>query len=204
MKVQKYMKSALLIAVVGVLAGCSVTPRYERPNSELPASWAEQKAAATSENPAEWRGLFNDAELEQLMAEALAANHDLAATATRIEQARASAKVAGARLLPYASASVSGSRQKELNGARSLSSSDSSQLAISYELDLWGANRANLDAASARVAAREFDLVTARLVLQADVATYYFQTLALKDRLGIAQKNLDAARSLMQLVQVRY
>lgn len=204
MNVRNYMKSAVAVAVLGVLAGCSLTPQYQRPNADLPESWVEQKVAATSNTPTEWNELFKDGELEQLMSEALAANHDLAAAATRIEQAKATAKMASSRLVPYASMSVGGSRQKELNGARSLSSSDDSQLAISYELDLWGGNRANVQAAAARVAAREYDLETTRLVLQADVASYYFQTLALKDRLAIAQKNLEAARSLMSLVEVRY
>jgi NodT family efflux transporter outer membrane factor (OMF) lipoprotein len=204
MNVQTYMKRAVAVAVLGVLAGCSLTPQYQRPNADLPESWVATKVAAPSNTPSEWNDLFKDAELEQLMAEALAANHDLAAAATRIEQAKATAKMASSRLVPYASMSVGGSRQKELNGARSLSSTDDSQLAISYELDLWGGNRANVQAAAARVAAREYDMETTRLVLQADVASYYFQTLALKDRLGIAQKNLAAARSLMSLVEVRY
>ena len=204
MKVHRYTKRALVIAVAGVLAGCSLTPQYQRPNADLPESWTEQTVAISSAAPTEWRELFRDAELEQLMAEALAANHDLAAAATRIEQAKATAKMASSRLLPYASLSVAGSRQREIGGGRTLASSDDSQLSVSYELDLWGANRANVQAASARVAAREFDLESTRLVLQADVASYYFQTLALKDRLAIAQKNLEAARSLMSLVEVRY
>ncbi|WP_157995078.1 efflux transporter outer membrane subunit [Peristeroidobacter soli] len=198
-----HMKRVVAVAVLGVLAGCSVTPQYDRPKSDLPESWVTQ-AAATNDASSEWNDLFKDAELEQLMAEALAANHDLAAATIRIEQAKATAKMASSRLVPYASASVGGSRQKELNGARSLSSSDDSQLSVSYELDLWGGNRANVRAAAARVAAREFDMQTTRLVLQADVASYYFQTLALKDRLAIALKNLEAARSLMSLVEVRY
>ncbi|HEY5757306.1 MAG TPA: efflux transporter outer membrane subunit [Steroidobacter sp.] len=198
------MKSAVAVAVLGVLAGCSVTPQYQRPNAELPESWVAPKVAAPSDAPSEWNDLFKDSELQQLMAEALGANHDLAAAATRIEQAKATAKMASSRLAPYASMSVGGSRQKELNGARSLSSTDDSQLSVSYELDLWGGNRANVQAAAARVNARQYDMETTRLVLQADVASYYYQTLALKDRLAISQKNLEAARSLMSLVEVRY
>lgn len=204
MNVPTCVKRALAVAVIGVLAGCSLTPQYQRPNADLPESWAEQTVAVSSAAPAEWHELFHDAELEQLMAEALAANHDLAAAATRIEQAKATAKMASSRLLPYASLSVAGSRQRQIGGDRTLASSDDSQLSVSYELDLWGANRANVQAASARVAAREYDLESTRLVLQADVASYYFQTLALKDRLAIALKNLEAARSLMSLVEVRY
>lgn len=204
MNMRTYMKRAVAVAVLGVLAGCSLTPRYERPSADLPESWVAQKVAASSDSPTEWNDLFKDAELERLMAEALAANHDLAAAAIRIEQAKATARVASSRLMPYGTMTVGGSRQKDLNGAGSLASSDDSRVSVNYEVDLWGANRANVQAAAARVAAREYDMKSTRLVLQADVASYYFQTLALKDRLAIAQKNLDAARSLMSLVQVRY
>lgn len=204
MNMRTYMKRAVAVAVLGVLAGCSLTPQYQRPNAELPESWVDQKVAVSSDSPTEWNDLFKDVELEQLMAEALAANHDLAAAAIRIEQAQATAKMASSRLMPYGTMTVGGSRQKDLNGARSLASSDDSRVSVNYELDLWGANRANVQAAAARVAAREYDMKSTRLVLQADVASYYFQALALKDRLAIAQKNLDAARSLMSLVQVRY
>jgi NodT family efflux transporter outer membrane factor (OMF) lipoprotein len=204
MNVQIPMKRVVAIAVLGILAGCSLTPTYERPNADLPESWVDQQVATSSDSPREWNDLFKDAELQQLMSEALDANHDLAAAAARIEQARASAKMASSRLAPYATMSVGGSRAKELSGARSLASSDDSQLSVNYELDLWGGNRANVQAAAARVAARVYDMESTRLVLQADVASYYFQTLALKDRLAIAQKNLEAARSLMSLVEVRY
>jgi multidrug efflux system outer membrane protein len=204
MSMRTYIKRVVAVAVLGVLAGCSLTPAYQRPNTDLPESWVDQKVAATSDSPSEWNDLFKDYELERLMSAALAANHDLAATAIRIEQAKATAKTASSRLVPYATMSLGGSRQKDFNGARSLASTDDSQLSVNYELDLWGGNRANVQAAAARVAAREYDLASTRLVLQADVASYYFQTLALKDRLTIAQKNLEAARSLMSLVEVRY
>lgn len=205
MNLHTSIKLVLAAGALGLLAGCSVTPQYQRPGADMPESWSGQQVLApASSTPTQWRDMFQDPELEQLMEEALAANHDLAATATLIEQARATARIAGSRLLPYASASVAGSRQREIGGDRTLSSSDDAQLSVSYELDLWGANRANVQAAAARVAAREYDYETTRLVLQADVASYYFQTLALRDRLAIAQKNLEAARSLMSLVEVRY
>ncbi len=49
-----------------------------------------------------------------------------------------------------------------------------------------------------------YDRDAVALVLQADVASHYFHALALKDRLAIARKNLEAARNLLALVEVRY
>jgi NodT family efflux transporter outer membrane factor (OMF) lipoprotein len=195
-----------IIAVFAALGACSLTPTYERPQLPTPNEWqAADTAKSDTALAAHWWRRFGSTELDELVAQALAANHDLAAAASRIEQARATAQIANSRLLPYASASVAGSRDRQMqSGAHSVSSSDQSILAVSYEVDLWGANDANVKAAATRVAVREYDFDATRLVLQADVAANFFQALALKDRLAIAQKNLDAARRLMSLVEVRF
>jgi NodT family efflux transporter outer membrane factor (OMF) lipoprotein len=54
------------------------------------------------------------------------------------------------------------------------------------------------------VAATQYDHDAVALILQSDVASNYFQVLALRDRLDIANRNLAAARQLMELVEVRY
>lgn len=200
----KAIRSVLVSAVFAALSACSLTPAYERPAATLPDEWPST-APADAVSVARWDEMFGSEELRDLMAQALAANHDLAAAKARIEQARASASIARARLLPYASAGVSASRNREGDGEnRSLRSTDQSLLTVGYEADLFGGYRAAAGAAQARLAASEFDWDATRLVLQADVASYYVQVLALKDRLAIARKNLEVARELMSLVEVRF
>jgi NodT family efflux transporter outer membrane factor (OMF) lipoprotein len=202
------LKSILVCAVlIPALGACSLTPAYVRPDVAMPATWdhaaQEQGAEAVS---AGWWQRFGSAELDQLMSQALAANHDLAAAVSRIEQARASSKIARSALAPSVGASASASRdRRDTNKSKSAAQYTSTQalLSVNYELDLWGGNRANAKAADARVAATVYDRDAIELVLQADVAADYFQILALKDRLAIARKNLGAAQQLLSLVQVR-
>lgn len=184
---------------VAVLAGCSLTPRYERPDVALPEAFSVE----TPGEPASlaWWTRFGSAELDALMDEALSANHDLAAAVERIEQARAGLRGARSALLPSAGASagVSSSRR---DGASS--EDGEAAVSIAYEVDLFGANRAGIDAAEATLLAGRLDRDSVALVLQADLATAYFQALAFQDRLAIAHKNLEAARELLRLVQLRY
>lgn len=199
--------SRVALAVACVLLGaCSVAPRYERPEVDTGASWETNgQAQSAASLPSDWQQLFGNAELDELMAQALAANHDLAVAATRIDQARATLRAARSGLLPYASLSATGSRERR--STSSVSSTDTTEdatLTVSYEADLWGGIAADARSAAARVAASEYDLAATRLVLQADVATAYLQSLALQDRIAITQKSLEAARQLLSLVEVRF
>src|SRR5690242_16562349 len=203
-RLRSMLVSAVLIPALGA---CSLTPAYIRPDVAMPAKWDHAAEAQGAEAvSAGWWQRFGSAELDQLMSQALAANHDLAAAVTRIEQARASSKIARSALAPSVGASASASRdRRDTNKSKGAAQYTSTQalLSVNYELDLWGGNRANAKAADARVAATVYDRDAIELVLQADVAADYFQILALKDRLAIARKNLDAAQQLLSLVQVR-
>ena len=193
-------------ALIPALAACSLTPAYTRPDITVPAQWDRAAEAYGGEAVAAgWWKRFGNAELDELIAQSLAANHDLAAAVSRIEQARASSKIARSALAPIVGASASASRDRRETKSTRVSENTSTQalLSVNYELDLWGGNAANANAADARLTATVYDRDAIELVLQADVAANYFQILALKDRLAIARKNLGAAQQLLALVQVR-
>jgi len=193
----------IALAVALALAGCAVTPAYERPATPVPAAYENAGAAATVDTgrDVQWWHRYNSAELDTLMREALAANHDLAAAVSRIAQARAAARAAGAARLPEVGATASAAKDRHDSAT---SGSDRAALSVGYEVDLWGGREAGITSAQARVAAAEYRGAAAALILQADVASNYFRILALKDRLAIARENLEAARQLMNLVQVRF
>jgi len=206
----------LLTPVLGalILAGCSVTAPYQRPAAVVAPAWDQratelqtgaqsdaQSDTATAVAPDWWRR-FGNAELDRLMEQALAANHDLGAAIARIERARAALGVADADRYPAVNLSGGANRSHSDRGG----DSESSQLAlnVAYEIDLWGARRASIDAAGAGLESSIYDRDALALVLQSEVAANYFQILSLKDRLAIAHRNLDAARQVMRLVQTRY
>jgi outer membrane protein, multidrug efflux system len=70
-------------------------------------------------------------------------------------------------------------------------------LNASYELDFWGKNRAALASATASARASRYDRETVELGVLAGVASTYFQTLELRDRLAIADANLENATRVL-------
>jgi len=197
---------AVLLAVACGLAGCSLVPAYDRPSVPTQAAWGTPPSAASTavSVTADWWQRFASPELDQLMAEALAANQDLAAAIARIDQARASTRIAGAPLLPSidAAGSASGTRTRTSQRTRN-SSSGQALLTASYEVDLWGKNAAGLEAAQHALNATTFDGDALALVVQSEVASTYFDAVALKQRLAIARENLAAASQVLKLVQIQ-
>ena len=80
-------RQAAALALLALLAGCTVGPDYQRPEVELPASYNVAQAPVPAAD--RWWTLFNDPVLDRLVDEALVHNRDLRAAAERIEQARA-------------------------------------------------------------------------------------------------------------------
>lgn len=201
-----------IIFSLGLLAGCSLVPAYETPGIDLPAAWdgargMAQPVASTPLAPvsARWWFHLGSEELDRLMAEALAANLELDAALQRICQARASLRSAGAALSPTVDALGSASEEvSRQNGSVDDRDAYAGQLEVSYELDLWGRNRAAVQSATEALAASQYDHDALALVVQAEVASAYVGALAAKDRLAIARSNLELARALLDLIEVRY
>lgn len=201
--------TCLLIGTLPGFSACSLTPSYPTPDAPQPQQWetadANADASIAQAPAAQWWLSYHSDELDQLMQQALDANHELAAAVSRIEQARASLRSAHSALLPSAGLNASaGHDRRSADGETTTSENAQAGVSIAYELDLWGANRAAATAADATLAASRYNRDSVALVLQADVATAYFQLLSLRDRLVIAQRNFDAAQELMRLVQVRF
>jgi len=199
-------KTALLLLPL-LLGACSMVPDFETPQVETPAAYAnEQQAslAATSLAQAQltdtWWTAFGSAELDRLMATARASNYDIKAALARIAQARAQIRGAEAALYPTFDARGSAGRSGNNDGFAD-SNSYRGNLAVGYELDLWGANAAAVSGAEADAAATAFDAVALDLVLQGDVANAYLTYLALVERLRVAQENLRLARATLGLVE---
>ena len=189
----------LMPAGAGLITGCMSAPPYERPATSVPTAWRETPpqgnaalvAADRTEDrvaypPAAWWLVFGDPELERLIAAAQRNNHELKAAASRVAQAEAQARAAAAELYPSLAGSTSGDRDGR--GGSRLDPSYQAGLQAEYEADFWGRNRATADSAGAAIEANRFDRETIALRLTAEVATTYFQQLALSDRLASARQ----------------
>jgi NodT family efflux transporter outer membrane factor (OMF) lipoprotein len=104
-------------------------------------------------------------------------------------------------LLPSGSADLSVTRTG--TGANSGNSSYNAVLNASYEIDLWGKNRAALRSAEYAAIASRFDRETIVISTVSTVINTYFQVLAAQDRLRIARDNVAAATRILNVYRER-
>src|ERR1700737_4834474 len=199
--------AALVGAVCALLTGCSVGPTYKRPDIALPAQWHESPGAGTGGESAsvwpaaEWWHGFGSAKLDELIAEAERNNDDLAGAIARVQEADAQARIAGAALLPSVDLGATATRQRAQTASLGVGGRVfnvfNSEFSASYELDFWGKNRAARDAARAAATASRYDQQTVALTVISSVATTYFQALELRDRIRVAQQNLENGQTIL-------
>ncbi len=189
----------LAACCVAGLSACNLGPDYQRPELPAPAAFSGADAGAAAAWPsADWWKGFGSPQLDAYIARSQQANDDIAAAVARVRQADAQARIAGAPLLPAVDAGFNASQARTQSSTGShTGAAFSPLLSASYELDFWGKNRASLDAARATAEASRYDRATVELTVMSSVAGTYFQTLSLRDRLDIAQKNLDAAQTIL-------
>src|SRR5689334_15797691 len=104
-----------LLSLVALLTGCMVGPNYHPPQVSVPPAYHEPFATETNapiQNLSHWWGLFHDPQLDALIQQAVAANHDLRLAQARVREARAQAGVARSALFPSVDASGDYSRQR--------------------------------------------------------------------------------------------
>ncbi len=123
------MRSPLLIlAASTALAGCSLAPKYVRPELPTPVSWPVGDAYLRQSEAAlpafTYRDVFRDPRLQQIIVQALANNRDLRVAAANIAATRAQYRIQRADLLPQIDASGRYSYSGGGNGARSTATSN--------------------------------------------------------------------------------
>ena len=203
------LRSLCPTALAIIVMGCSLGPTFQHPETTSPTAWrtadSHQKAAWPQADW--WRG-FGSGQLNELIAQAEAANYDLAAAIARVREADARARIAGAPLLPSVGATAGLTRQRATPSAatgRVVFPPDTTvvnpAITASYEFDFWGKNRAALEAAKASALASRYDEQVVELTVVTAVATTYFQILELRDRLTVAQSNIAAAQKLLSALQ---
>lgn len=219
------LRSIFLPSLLAVsLAGCAVGPDYQRPSVDLPGAFKEAslspeaaqhwKAAQPSDalERGEWWAVFNDADLDALQEQAMAANQDLKAAAARVEQARAVQRGARSEWLPHVDAGVGASRQRASNAAQGLPLDASNppttlwraQAGVSYEADLFGRIASTVDAATADVQQSAALFHSVQLALQADVAQAYFLIRRLDTEQTLYRGTVDLRNKTLELIERRY
>ena len=183
------------------LTACSTTPPPSVKAKDMPKSFAAPiSAAAENQITTEWWKSFSSPELTGFIDEAYKGNLDLAAAAARVRQAQAQVGISTASLLP--SAGVTGSAQRA--GTRTTAYNTFGLTgAASYELDVWGQNINSMRASRFSSRAALYYEDTIRLTTEATVANTYFSVLALRERIAVARRNVEAAKRILSITQAK-
>ena len=194
---------AITLTLSLALSACSLTPGYLRPQMDIPEGWSavsNTTRPSQQEEPPFWQEFANE-DLNRVVNVALAQNLDLQAALHRIEQARAQARIAGAALLPSVDASGGATQNYQEVGN---TSRWQGLATLSYELDLWGKNRNQAEAANYRTQASQYDREALRLIITTDTTVLYTQILGFTDRIRVAETNLRNAEEVLRIIEARY
>lgn len=203
----------LAVLLATTLAGCGglIDTDYARPAVTVPTHWTQGQPAtgvaptidAAAVGADGWWRVFDDPALDALVTQALARNNDLAAAAIRVRRAQLQAGLAEDDLLPQFGSSSSVARERRL-GTDTSATSYSTDLTVSYELDLWGRLGRTFDAARFEALATEQDREATALTLTGTTADLYWTHVYLTQRLALADASLAYARRIADIVDVRY
>ena len=205
-----------ILFLVLLLAGCAVGPDYKRPAVEAPAAYKELgdwKPAEPRDQEArgKWWTMFGDAQLDGLMAQVDISNQGIAAAEAQVRISAALADQARAGFWP----TVTGTAQKTesqpsrttgpiIGQTASRRTIYSLPVSASWEADLWGRIRRQVESGDAATKASVSDLVNARLSAQAALAQNYFQLRAYDSQKVQLNATVAAYEKLLELTRNRY
>jgi NodT family efflux transporter outer membrane factor (OMF) lipoprotein len=203
-----------------MLIACAAGPDYHRPATHVSDHFARKvdteaqapgasAAAPLDADIAFWNG-FGDATLSRLVQQALNANLDLKAALSRYDNANA--LLSTAKFDRYPTVTASGqvghqllSEDEAFGAPRNERDTPITSLTANatWELDLWGRVRREVEAQKAEVRASAADVRAARLTIAADVAQTYINLRGNQARLAIARDNAENQRETNDLIEAR-
>ncbi|MBN8743235.1 MAG: efflux transporter outer membrane subunit [Thiomonas arsenitoxydans] len=200
---------SLAVPLVLTLAACAATPPEAPVKIALPASYAQaqsgwEPAQAMAAAPrGAWWSVFDDPVLAGLETQVAQHNQSLAAQLAAYEQAQAAVAQARAAYYPAVTAGASANRARTAgNGA--VGNSLSASLGASWEPDLWGKVRLQVQAGQATAAASAATLANTQLSLQSTLATSYLQLRTVDAQIVLAQNTVAAYQRALQITDNRY
>jgi NodT family efflux transporter outer membrane factor (OMF) lipoprotein len=196
--------------VLLALAGCASSSGIAPSATLVDPAKAGVSTAPAAPLAADWWQGFGDPALTSLIDQAVAGSPSLRVVEARVARAAANAGTARAADGPQLGLAFDATRQRYTeNGiyppplAGSTRDSGTLQLNGSWELDLFGRNRAALDAAIGAQRAAEADAAAARIVLAVYVARNYVQLARLIEQREVLQRSLTQRDQVLGLIRQR-
>jgi outer membrane protein TolC len=201
--------------MVMLATSCTVGPNYATPKSKVAAEWmpnsAATKGAFTAAESCWWRS-FHDPILDDLIETAFKQNSSLQIAGVRVLEARAKLNKSIGNLFPQQQAAsgqigytrLSDGLTEMIPGANQNYVSANVLFGASWEVDLWGKFRRNIesDRAAYLGSIASYDDVLVTLI--SDVASAYVNLRTLEARLDVAQRNVETQKEGLRIATAQF
>ncbi|MFC3199755.1 efflux RND transporter permease subunit [Parapedobacter deserti] len=214
----------LLVCALGLLSGCATRkPVTDLKHRILPASYqGRTDTANTAYTP--WQDFFDDPHLIGLIDEALLNNPDMGRALRHVEIAQANLRMRRARLFPSVEALAEAGLRKygfyTMDGIGNYDTNFSENLEedeklpdplpdyfigfrTSWEIDLWGKLKHRKRAAYQRFLATYEGRHLVKTALIEEVASAYYDLLALDSELAILRSNIQLQEEALAIIRVQ-
>lgn len=201
------------VPLLALGACASVGPNHETPGMELPASFSsggvswKRQSPDSLPKPQAWWKLYGDATLTSLVERSLERNQEIAASAARLRQAREISNQARSLYFPDvnlgAGAERSKSRFRGPGGGSNMENTFTVPLDMSYEIDVWGKVRRQVESATASESAAQETLNALRLSIAGEVAQTYWALRAVDADRAVLDRTLEVRRKALDLLTKR-
>lgn len=203
----------LSFAGVVALSACAVGPDYVRPEVATPVAFKENRDWKVAQ-PADdlprgaWWSIYADPDLDALEQQ-VAGNQSIAQAEAQYRGAIALVDAARAGYFPTVGADAQLTRQgngsgRSGTGSSTVTTSRSVALSASWEIDLWGRIRRQVESQRASADASASDLAGIVLSTQAAVATTYFQLRQVDATRQLLDDTIEAYRRSLEVTRNRY
>ncbi len=215
-------RTLMIVSVLVCLNGCTMIPKYERPEAPVPAEWPTGAAykeiqAGESEPLASdlgWREFFTDERLQEVIATALKNNRDLRVAALNVERARALYRIQRADLLPTLDFTAKNTKERVPGDISGKSGSASGAVTVeqysaklgisSWEIDFFGRIRSLSKRALEEYFSTEQARRSTQVLLISEVANACLTLAADRENLQLSQYTLEAQQSAYNLIKRRF
>lgn len=199
------MQRFAVLIIVALLSGCMAGPNYHKPDLPANPEWVEadgRTAEAGSDQP--WWLILGDQRLNALMDKALAGNLDLRIALARIKEAQAGRSGAVAQLLPNSSGQLTAAQVEPSTGYHFQPQNQlQATLNISWEIDLLGGNRRELEARTAEKDAAFLNRDAVLLDMTVEVARAYVQMGNAEAQIRVLTANIATQSEMLRLTTLR-
>jgi NodT family efflux transporter outer membrane factor (OMF) lipoprotein len=220
------VSAAILFGVALLVSGCTVGPNYHRPNApaapafkesavvpppDLPGGGWKQVTPNDSTLRANWWEIYQDSQLDKLEQQVAVSNQTLKASYEQYMQARAAIQVYRAQYYPTVTVGPSATRERQsqnrplyVPGSKTNYNDLFLQGQVSWEPDLWGSIRREVEAQRATTQATAADLANVDLSLRSELATDYFELRGLDTQQRLLDNTVQQYEQYLDLTKTRF